>query len=346
MVGHFCRLLVWCLVVQLFYFGNGLAADSKLSRAQNQVDVTIVHVDKYGVYGPKLVFYWDTSMSKKKVEELTKAAEQLRNKKVTVTYSALGDLSTDKRPLLVELSAVKDEMSPKEESKFSIKKGTSKEEFGLSSKKEPIHESDEESGAADDEVDNESQDLNDREEEAVQIPMAKEGKRRAAGEGAVEDSTSKKTALIGEQKRPTEFEQKPARSSASSAAITKEEIMAFIQRLLRLNETKDIDSVLACYADQINYYDRGVVTKDYIRKDMGYYFRNWNTITSSMDGDLVMIITDQQDTRIVKFVSRYQVQNANKLRTGRVENIWKVQRINNDLKIVDQKQKILAHGIR
>ncbi|MCE5245117.1 MAG: hypothetical protein LLF99_18150, partial [Desulfobacteraceae bacterium] len=114
-----------------------------------------------------------------------------------------------------------------------------------------------------------------------------------------------------------------------------------VRRILSLNERKDVTATLSHYADQVNYYDRGNVDRDYIRKDMGYYFRNWDTIHSALEGEVVMIVTGEPDMRIVKFVSAYTVQNAKRTATGRTENIWKVKRINSDLKIVDVKQRII-----
>jgi len=344
MVSRFGGLFALSFAVFLFQLGNGLASDSQPSRIQNQIDITIIHVDKYGVYGPKLVFYWDTGMGKQKIDGLMKAAEQLRNKKATITYSASGELSKDKRPMLIDLVAVREEprLAGKEEHRFSTKeenKPAGKEETKLRSREEGRFVSEDTATIE------EPQDLNRAEKEPMHMP-SKEEKRRAAKEGTADTPQSPMTSLYGEQKQPAYPEQKFAQPSAHPVAITKDEVLDFIQRLLRLNESKDLNSVLLGYADQVNYYDRGVVTKDYIKRDMGYYFRNWSAIASTMEGDLVMIVTDQQDVRTVKFVSRYAVENARKSITGRVENIWKIQKINNQLKILDQKQKILSSETR
>lgn len=348
MYRRFGKLFVLAVSVLLFQAGNGLAVDSKPSRSQNQIDVTIVHVDKYGVYGPKLVFYWDTGMSKQKIDALMKTAEQLRNKKATVTYSASGELSKDKRPLLIDIAAFKEEQrTTTKEEKLAAKeeKLPVKEERRPAANKEGTRLGSAETVAADEPLD-----VNASEEKPpVQVPPPVKVKKveRAAPVGENHAPEPQKTALYGgEQRQPVYSEQKPTQSSAQPSALTKEEITLFIQRILRLNESKDLNSVMLCYADQINYYDRGMVGKEYIRKDMGYYFRNWAIISSSLDGDLVLIVTDQQDMRIAKFVSRYSVQNSKKSVTGRVENLWKIQKIGNELKIVDQKQRILNSETR
>jgi hypothetical protein len=334
MVVHFGRLFVLGFYVFLFLLQpvNGAVSDSQHS----QIDVTIIHVDKYGVYGPKLVFYWDAGMAKKKIDALMKTAESLRNKKATVTYSASGDLAKDKRPLLVDIVAAGEGLrrASEEESRFSTtdeNKSRGKEETRPTSKEDGKLAS---KGAATVE---EPEELSSAKEKPADASF-KDDRRRTAKESVVDDPSSRMSASHGEQK--------PAFFPSHGTAVTRDEIHEFIQKLLRLNESKDLNSVMLYYADRVDYYDRGAVTRDYIKRDMGYYFKNWNTISSILESDPVLIVTDQQDERIVKFISRYAVENARKSVSGRVENIWKIQKINNQLKIVDQKQRILSSETR
>jgi len=111
-------------------------------------------------------------------------------------------------------------------------------------------------------------------------------------------------------------------------------------------QSKDIERSLACYGEQVDYYTRGTVNKDFIRKDKSYYLRNWDKISASIDGDIVIIVIDQPDLRIAKFNSRFHVENAKNTVSGRAENIWKIQKVGNELKIVDEKQKIIERDAR
>jgi hypothetical protein len=88
------------------------------------------------------------------------------------------------------------------------------------------------------------------------------------------------------------------------------------------------------------------VNQDFIRKDKGYYFRNWDKIKSTIEGDIVLIVIDQPDLKIAKFNSRFLVENSKNTVSGRAENVWKIQRIGNELKIVDEKQKIFERDSR
>ena len=59
-----------------------------------------------------------------------------------------------------------------------------------------------------------------------------------------------------------------------------------------------------------------------------------------MDGDVVMT-GFEPEVRIVKFISYFSVKNEKKSIAGKTENIWKIQRINGELRLIDIKQKIV-----
>lgn len=123
--------------------------------------------------------------------------------------------------------------------------------------------------------------------------------------------------------------------------ITKEEINAFIHRLLDLNCTKDLAAVAPFYADRVDYYDRGVIGRDQVLQDLKYYYRNWVEIDTRLVGDVVMIVLDEPEIRIAKFMSSFSVRNEKKSVTGKTENIWRIRRINGKMVLIDVKQKIL-----
>ena len=123
--------------------------------------------------------------------------------------------------------------------------------------------------------------------------------------------------------------------------ITKEEVSAFVRRLLYLNGRKDLAAVAPFYADKVDYYDRGIVSRDKVLQDLKYYFRNWAEIDTRLDGDVVMA-GFEPEVRIVKFICSFSVKNEKKSITGKTENIWTIQRINGELRLIDVKQKILG----
>ncbi len=144
------------------------------------------------------------------------------------------------------------------------------------------------------------------------------------------------------QADPEEVNQ--GRKTGQSDAITTEEVSAFVRRLLYLNDRKDLQAATPFYADKVDYYDRGIVSRDKVLQDMRYYFRNWAEIDTRLDGDVLMT-GFEPEVRIVKFVSSFSVKNEKKSITGKTENIWKLQRINGELRLIDVKQKILEREL-
>jgi hypothetical protein len=273
-----------------------IAADTQPPRIENQIEVTIIHVDKYGVYAPNLIFYWDPGMNKQKISALTGIAEQLRNKDAVITYATTSDITRDKRPILVNIAAFKRELPQGGESPSA--KDLSKPAPAGTEKSPPVQ--------AGEETKPESQEM------VLQKP----------------------------RKEPEISEPKPV--SPDPRTISRAEVAKFVHNCIDAVQSKDVERSLACYGDQVDYYAKGTVNKDFISKDKGYYFRNWDRINSSIDGDIVLIVIDQPDLRIAKFNSRFLVENAKNTVSGRAENIWKIQKIGNELKIVDEKQKIIG----
>lgn len=309
------------------------AAESPPSSNQEKMDVTVIHVDKYAVYGPNLIFYWDAEMNKQKVAALTSAAERLRNKKATVVYRATEGSRRDKRFLLVDIVPYKEQQAARESVLPPEKPGAATALGGEDRLKavEP-GKSPEPPVTGDKRL--ESSGVEPPRPQLPPMDSPKAVEKETVAKAQPEKAVAPEPKSMG------------AATSTRSDPITKEEASAFIRHILDLNQKKDISSILPFFADQVDYYDRGMVSKDYIRKDMGYYFRNWDQISSSLEGDVVLIVMDQPDIRTVKFVSSFSVANAKKSLTGRTENIWKIQRINNELRIIDEKQRLLGNEPR
>jgi len=160
-----------------------------------------------------------------------------------------------------------------------------------------------------------------------------------------EEKVSPTDVVPAEPKRPEKQAALQAVSQSAttgqSVPVTKEEISAFVRRLLYLNGRKDLAGVAAVYADKVDYYDRGIISRDKILLDLKIYFRNWTEVDTRLDGDVVMA-GFEPEVRIVKFISSFSVKNAKKSATGKTENMWTIQRINGELRLIDVKQKILA----
>ena len=168
------------------------------------------------------------------------------------------------------------------------------------------------------------------------------------------DQQGKLTQKLSEEKKaPTEIvsaesapkqaapqEAKQSLKAGQPGPITREEISAFVRHLLYLNGKKDLAAVASFYADKVDYYDRGIVSRDKVLQDLKYYFRNWAEIDTRLDGDVLMT-GFEPEVRIVKFISSFSVKNGKKAIAGKTENIWMIQRINGELRLIDVKEKVL-----
>lgn len=279
---------------------EAVAGDPPPVRTEKQIETTVLHVDKYGVYAPNLIFYWDPGMNKQKVEALSGLARRLRNKEAVITYSTESELGRDRRPILVDLTAVQREASPG--------------------------------------------DTRQTERDAAAAVLAREEKPTSAPITADPGAASEPVEPPKPPREPSPEPRKPMPSPY--AAISRAEVVSFVQGCLEATQDKDLERSLACYGDQVDYYSKGVVNKEFLRRDKGYFFRNWDQIRSSLEGEVVLIVIDQPDVKIAKFNSRFLVQNARHTVSGRAENVWKIQKFDNELKIVEEKQKIIERDPR
>jgi hypothetical protein len=304
--------LVWLLAVSLMAGMAGPVAvegaEDKIERTQGQMDVTVIHVDKFGVYVPDIVFYWDSSLNKQKIAALTSVAERLRNKRATLTYSARGSPIADRRPLVIDIHPYREPVATYE---------------GVGSgavAPRPLQAS---------------------------IPAASTTDR-AEGAGVAEPFPARDIDSVGSQgwgrddSPADEPSEAPTQVSAQSLPIQKRDALMLVEHMLHLTSRKSLDSILYYYADSVNYYARGDVAKDYIRRDLGYYFKNWDRIRSSLEGDIQLIDTSRPDIKVVRFQSSYEVENATRSVSGTADNTWKVQRTRTGLKVIDQKQSVLS----
>jgi hypothetical protein len=278
---------------------GGFAADSGGVATTKQLDAKIITVDQLAVYVPDIVFYWDSSMSKKRIAELTAIANRSRNREVTITYLASGDVATDKRPILVDIAPVK------EDSRTSKARDES-QQYEKSFPKE----------------------------EAKATPDAPHSPgydEESDTQARPEEQPADKLAAVRDD----------APAAPGISPISRREANAFVQKVLGFTARKDMEGVLGAYGDQVDYYDRGKVARDYIRKDLTFYFRNWDKIRCSLDDAVEMMDTDAEDMKLLKFTSSFYVENGKKYIMGTTANTWKIQRVGNDLKIVDEKQRVL-----
>ncbi len=304
-------VLFAAIVISVAPFGARAlyADDSPAPGLPNETDVTIIQVDKYGVYVPNKVYYWSPEMSKQRVAELTAAAQKLRNRKAHIAFATAGDAGKDKRLFIVDITTAH------EPSKQAASAGAPpKHDAAQAQAQAPEGSSPPEAG--------------------VKPPEEKPGMQTAS-------VTPPEPPRRPEAIPPGEAVRQPM-PPASEGPITKEEARRLVSDIMELSQNKDLDNILLHYADLVDYYNRGSVNLEYIKRDMRYYFRNWDTIRCSVDDDVSLTDSDRPGVKTVRFTSSFYVENSKKYVIGSTDNTWKVERINGQLKIVDQKQEIIS----
>lgn len=117
-----------------------------------------------------------------------------------------------------------------------------------------------------------------------------------------------------------------------------ERMKSFISEYLRANENKEIEKVLSFYADGVDYYGKGVVSRSYIRKDKETFFNFFRSLAYSLSDDLVIADTNKPDTKILTFTFSYQIETQRKTITGTAKNTWTIANFSNRPIIISEKQ--------
>lgn len=89
--------------------GVCLAASPTPAASGNQVEAVVIKVDKWAVYVPNRVFYFDTTMSKSELEKLASEADRLRNKRALISFSLTGQ---DQRAVISDIAPAAEQQNP------------------------------------------------------------------------------------------------------------------------------------------------------------------------------------------------------------------------------------------
>ena len=119
------------------------------------------------------------------------------------------------------------------------------------------------------------------------------------------------------------------------------EIRNFIENHVRATEGADINTLLDDYAEEVDYYSAGVVSKDFIRKDREYFNKRWPKRTYTIIGEVQTANTSYEDEKTVQFTYDYYVQRENKSMRGTAKNSFRVKKIGNVLKVIGENQEVV-----
>jgi len=129
---------------------------------------------------------------------------------------------------------------------------------------------------------------------------------------------------------------------SSSGTITNSQIYTFIDEYISRGNSRDLKGVMTLYADHVDYFRAGMVSRNFIYKDKRKYYKRW----PSMQVEFVKINSIENgygNEKIIMYTIYFDVYNyANKKGIrGKAINTVILKKINGSLKIISDKQKVL-----
>jgi hypothetical protein len=136
-------------------------------------------------------------------------------------------------------------------------------------------------------------------------------------------------------------------TSAEETAVTREQMLEptqiqdFIAGFVVAGISEDVEAELQFYAEKADYYDSGIVSKDFIRKDILRYNQKWPIRRYWLDGDISILNGLEADPIEVQYQIRYVVENPQKESSGTAVKTLKLKKAGHGLEITFVREKTL-----
>jgi peptidoglycan hydrolase-like protein with peptidoglycan-binding domain len=120
-----------------------------------------------------------------------------------------------------------------------------------------------------------------------------------------------------------------------------EQIRDFIAGFVVVGIDENVEAELQFYAPEADYYDSGVVTKDFIRRDIRRYNQKWPIRRYWLVGDIRILNDPQADPVEVQYRIKYAVKDQQQEKTGTAIKTVKLQKTSSGLEITSVREKTL-----
>jgi len=129
--------------------------------------------------------------------------------------------------------------------------------------------------------------------------------------------------------------------SEPSPALQADEVQSFVDEYLRAAQAPTPDKEVAFYADDVDYFDSGRVSRTFVEKDQRAYYRRWPSRKFTLTGEpTIERVSDRGAT--VRFRMRYALRSDSDSASGRTENVLRVKRTENGLRIAGIRERKLT----
>ena len=120
-----------------------------------------------------------------------------------------------------------------------------------------------------------------------------------------------------------------------------DQIRDFVAGFVVAGISPDVEPELQFYAEKADYYDRGIVSKDFIRNDILRYNDKWPTRRYWLDGDIQILNSVEADPLEVRYQIKYAVKSPQKEARGTAIKTLKLRKTENGLEIISVREKTL-----
>ena len=167
---------------------------------------------------------------------------------------------------------------------------------------------------------------------------------------AVESVNEALNFLIAQQRSKQQPQQLPPASvsPAPRAELVQEgskpDLNAFIRDFVMAGNYDDPAAESSFYAEEVDYFDNGRVSKGFVVNDIKHYDRRWPKRSYWVNGDPAIRVVDSQgDVVRVVVTLKFSVQNGYKSVGGSCEDTILIRDARTNPKVISVKSRVLSH---
>ena len=123
--------------------------------------------------------------------------------------------------------------------------------------------------------------------------------------------------------------------------ISEGEVRRFVKEYLAAAEQPTPEGEVSFFADKVDYFDSGRVSRGFIEKDQRNYYRRWPSRNFELLSD-PELVRASGDAATVRFRLRYAVRGSKDSAKGQTEEVVRLQRTDDGLKIVAIRERKLG----
>jgi peptidoglycan hydrolase-like protein with peptidoglycan-binding domain len=132
--------------------------------------------------------------------------------------------------------------------------------------------------------------------------------------------------------------EQPPDSDYQTFTLSRERLRDYVGAFVLAGLDAQVGAELEFFADRVNYYGEGVVSRDKIRRDLLSYNEKWPQRRFWLAGDVQ--VEPQPDSRIrVTFPLRYELRNGGKRASGKIRKTLLLEVTVDDLQIVSVNER-------